>query len=75
MAYIIQNVKRPPPNFNDATCVILLGMDAPGPAPLHFTYSLRPTLCQAPTPANGDQMTTILSESKPSPQIIYVYIL
>ena len=50
-------------------------MDAPGPAPLHFTYSLRPTLCQSPTPTNGDQMTTILSESKTSPQIIYVHIL
>ena len=54
-----------PLNFNDATCVIPPGMDAPEvePAPLHFTYSFRPTSCQAPMPTNGDQMTTILSES------------
>ena len=43
-----------PLNFNDATCVIPPGMDAPEPAPLHFTYSPRPILCQAPTPTNDD---------------------
>ena len=45
-----------PLNFNDATCVIPPGIDAPEvePAPLHFTYSPRPTLCQAPTPTNDD---------------------